>query len=42
MLGARPITPTEDGWNDGDHSVQCAMHDPNNAELTESLKDAAR
>ncbi len=42
VLVALPITPTEDGWNDGDHSVQCAMHDPNNTELTESLKDAAR
>ena len=30
------------GWNDGDHSVQCALIDPANAELTESLKDAAR
>ena len=42
VLVALPITPTEDGWDDGDHSVQCAMHDPNNAELTESQKDAAR
>ena len=36
------ITPVEDGWNDGDHSVQCALFDPQNAELTESMKDAAR
>jgi Septum formation len=42
VLVALPITPTEDGWNDGDHSVQCAIRDPNNAELTESLEDAAR
>ncbi|HKO32838.1 MAG TPA: septum formation family protein [Candidatus Limnocylindria bacterium] len=42
VLEALPITPTEDGWNDGDHSVQCAMHDPGNPQLTESQKDAAR
>jgi hypothetical protein len=42
VLVALPITPTEDGWNGGDHSVQCALRDPNSAELTESLKDAAR
>ena len=42
VIEALPITPTEDGWNDGDHSVQCAMHDPTNPELTESLRNAAR
>jgi len=36
------ITPNEDGWNDGDHSVQCAIYDQENPELTESVKDAAR
>ena len=41
-LVALPITPTEDGWNDGDHSVQCAMQDPADPELTESLEGAAR
>ena len=41
-LDALPITPTEDGWNDGDHSVQCAIYDDANPELTESVKDAAR
>jgi hypothetical protein len=41
-LLASYFSPSEDGWNDGDHSVQCATRDPNNAELTESLKDAAR
>jgi hypothetical protein len=42
VLAALPITPTEEGWNDGDHSVQCAMHDPSNPQLTQSQKDAAR
>jgi Septum formation len=42
VLVALPITPTEDGWDDGDHSVQCALRDPENPELTESLRDAAR
>jgi hypothetical protein len=41
-LFALHLTPTEDGWNDGDHSVQCALHDPNDPELTESLRNAAR
>ena len=42
QLLASYFTPSEGGWNDGDHSVQCAMRDPNNAELTESLQGAAR
>ena len=41
-LDALPITPTSDGWDSGDHSVQCALLDPDNAELTESLQGAAR
>ena len=35
------ITPTEDAWDSGDHSVQCALEDPSNPELTTSLKDSA-
>ena len=42
VLEALPITPTEDGWNDGDQSVQCALEDPNDPQLTASQKDAAR
>jgi len=34
------VTPTEDGWNDGDHAIQCAAYDPDNAELTASLRGA--
>jgi hypothetical protein len=34
--------PTVEGWNDGDRTVLCAVYDPNNAELTESLRNAAR
>ena len=35
------ITPTEDAWDSGDHSVQCALEDPSDPELTQSLKDSA-
>ena len=41
VLGMGPITPTADGWNDGDHTVQCALFHPENPELTESMKDSA-
>ena len=41
-LSASYIAPSEDVWNDGDHSVQCALYDESNPELTESLRDAAR
>jgi hypothetical protein len=34
--------PTEEGWNDGDHTVQCAVYDPARAELTEAVRNAAR
>jgi hypothetical protein len=37
-----PVTPTEGAWDDGDHAVQCVAFDPGNAELTESLRNAAR
>ena len=36
------FTPTTEGWDDGDHSVQCAAFDPNNAQLTSSVRNAAR
>ncbi len=42
MLEVIPITPTSGSWDDGDHSVQCALYDPNNAQLTASMRDAAR
>jgi hypothetical protein len=41
-LSLFPITSTEATWNDGDHSVQCALFLEGNPELTTSLKDSAR
>lgn len=41
-LNLLPVTPTEGGWDDGDHAVQCVAYDPDNTELTESLRNAAR
>lgn len=37
-----PLVPTEGGWDAGDHSVQCALFDPIDEELTESMRGAAR
>ncbi|HET8776174.1 MAG TPA: septum formation family protein [Candidatus Limnocylindria bacterium] len=37
-----PFTPTEEGWNDGDRVVQCALVDPGNERLTASLRNANR
>jgi hypothetical protein len=37
-----PFTPTEQGWDAGDRVVQCALVDPSEAELTESLRNANR
>lgn len=34
--------PTRDGWDQGDRSVQCAVVDPDDAELTGSLRGSAR
>ena len=34
--------PTEDGWDAGDHSVQCAIYDPADAQLTSAVRNAAR
>ena len=42
VLSLFPITSTEATWNDGDHSVQCALYEDGNAELTTSQKDSAR
>jgi len=37
-----PFTPVEDGWNQGDRVFQCALVDPMNPQLTESLEGVAR
>jgi hypothetical protein len=37
-----PFTPTEDGWNAGDHAMQCALYDPLDDELTGSLRGSGR
>lgn len=42
VLSLFPITSTEATWNDGDHSVQCALYEDGNPELTTSQKDSAR
>jgi hypothetical protein len=34
--------PTEQGWSQGDRSVQCAVADPGNARLTQSLRGSAQ
>jgi hypothetical protein len=36
------FAPTEDGWNGGDHAMQCALYHPLDDELTESLRGSAR
>ena len=36
------FTPTNDAWDGGDRSVQCAAYDPQNEALTGSLKGAKR
>lgn len=36
------LYPSDDGWNDGDRSVQCAAYDPRNSRLTSSLKGSAQ
>lgn len=37
-----PLIPGFEGWNAGDHAVQCALFDPIDEALTESMRDAAR
>jgi Septum formation len=36
------LTPLEDTWGEGDRSIQCAVYDPENAQLTGSVKASAR
>jgi hypothetical protein len=36
------FTPTTGGWDDGDHGIECAVYDPNQAVLTSSLKSSLR
>jgi hypothetical protein len=36
------FVPVEEGWNAGDRVFQCAMFDPEVAELSESLRNADR
>ncbi|HYM52990.1 MAG TPA: septum formation family protein [Candidatus Dormibacteraeota bacterium] len=36
------FAPTLDGWNSGDHALQCALFDPLNDELSGSLRAANR
>jgi hypothetical protein len=36
------FSPTEDGWNDGDHSVQCAVYDPDDGAVAGALRDSNR
>lgn len=42
VLDLAPLTPTEELWESGDHSVQCVIYDPNDAELPGSLRNAVR
>ena len=42
MLDFVPFTPTEAGWDAGDRVVQCALVDPFDTALTESLRGADR
>lgn len=39
---ASSLEPTEDAWNDGDHSVQCILHEQDQSLVTGSLRGAAR
>jgi hypothetical protein len=36
------LSPLEETWYDGDRSIQCAIYDPDNSQLTGSLKASAR
>ena len=42
VLEVIPLTPTEEGWADGDRVLQCALVDPTNASLTSSQRGANR
>lgn len=39
---ASMISPSEGSWADGDRTFTCVLYDPENAELTDSLRGAAR
>jgi hypothetical protein len=39
---ASMISPSEGSWSDGDRTFTCVLYDPDDAELTESLRGAAR
>lgn len=39
---ASMISPSEGSWADGDRTFTCVLYDPEDAELTESLRGAAR
>lgn len=41
-LWASAITPTEDGWNDGDREFICHLHEEDASPLSESQRGAAR
>ena len=36
------FAPSTETWSDGDRDVQCAAYDPNDTELTSSVRNAAR
>ncbi|HET6744548.1 MAG TPA: septum formation family protein [Candidatus Limnocylindria bacterium] len=36
------FAPSDETWSDGDRAVQCAAYDPENTELTSSVRNAAR
>lgn len=39
---ASMISPSEDSWPDGDRTFTRVLYDPDDAELTSSLRGAAR
>ena len=41
-LWASAITPTQEGWNDGDREFICHLHEEDATEVTESQRGAAR
>ena len=36
------FTPTQDAWDDGDHTLQCAVYDPGDTQLTGTLRGTRR
>jgi hypothetical protein len=42
VLWASAITPTEDGWNDGDREFICHLHEEEATPLSESQRGASR